>query len=406
MERVCCLCDARVNGWQDAQPIVFEDPADGKRYCIFHAPKDEKRKGLGSEDCYTLEEFNNLIIDRIENVILRVLRDEKEARCNLSRTCFPGDILFFAFEGQRQLPSISFFEATFNGSVSFFKSHFSERVDFHGATFKGPTSFHEVTFTNTASFTGVKSAKDGNLLLLGMKPSSLKHIIFTPAELPFFTLNQYHWPNRLGLEIHGGKSLGNLLGCERLYRAMKKRADEEHDRKMVSEWHYREKLMGLKQLSLFPFWLANLDTVLCASCSWLTRLQALTVLMLSSLVALPRCIFSLTFWYCITSGFGEGMIRAGGLLGLLTVLPFLACSPFGHAVFQGIWSQMPWLHGLSGQLTQFRDTMNATAAMQFIPFTKDIGGDGWVKVAQGIWHLLIIIQGTLFALAVRNRFRR
>lgn len=44
--------------------------------------------------------------------------------------------------------------------------------------------------------------------------------------------------------------------------------------------------------------------------------------------------------------------------------------------------------------------------MASIPFAKDIPGDGWVKVARGFWQFLIAVQFTLFALAVRNRFRR
>jgi hypothetical protein len=44
--------------------------------------------------------------------------------------------------------------------------------------------------------------------------------------------------------------------------------------------------------------------------------------------------------------------------------------------------------------------------MATIPFAKDIPGEGWVKVGRGLWQLLIAVQFTLFALAVRNRFRR
>jgi len=44
--------------------------------------------------------------------------------------------------------------------------------------------------------------------------------------------------------------------------------------------------------------------------------------------------------------------------------------------------------------------------MATIPFAKDIPGEGWVKVGRGLWQLLIAVQFPLFALAVRNRFRR
>jgi len=47
-----------------------------------------------------------------------------------------------------------------------------------------------------------------------------------------------------------------------------------------------------------------------------------------------------------------------------------------------------------------------SATMAFVPFTKDIKGDGWLKVGQALWQGVILLQFTLFALAVRNRFRR
>lgn len=101
----------------------------------------------------------------------------------------------------------------------------------------------------------------------------------------------------------------------------------------------------------------------------------------------PKLTFTGLYW--ATSGFGERYIRAGVWLGVLVLLSFLANAipePFN-------WNRL-WLSAAA----------NATLAS--IPFAKDIPGDGWVKVARGGWQLLIAIQFTLFALAVRNHFRR
>ncbi|GAB6126981.1 hypothetical protein JCM14124_26870 [Humidesulfovibrio idahonensis] len=98
---------------------------------------------------------------------------------------------------------------------------------------------------------------------------------------------------------------------------------------------------------------------------------------------------SLTWWYWATSGFGERAVRAGVWLLALVGLSFaLNATP----------QPMDW-STLAGATA-------ANATMATIPFAKDIPGDGWVKVGRGVWQLLIAVQFTLFALAVRNRFRR
>lgn len=93
--------------------------------------------------------------------------------------------------------------------------------------------------------------------------------------------------------------------------------------------------------------------------------------------------------YFATSGFGERAVRAGVVLLALVLLSFLANS-FKEPV---VWAELP-----------------GSAAIEYtlesIPFAKDLKGYGWVRLARGFWQLLIAVQFTLFALAVRNRFRR
>jgi hypothetical protein len=109
------------------------------------------------------------------------------------------------------------------------------------------------------------------------------------------------------------------------------------------------------------------------------------------LLALPPYLpkLTLTGIYWATSGFGERAIRAGVWLVALLGLSFLANS----ITEPWVWSELP-------------GSAAAQYTMASIPFAKDIPGDGWVKVARGFWQFLIAVQFTLFALAVRNRFRR
>ena len=122
---------------------------------------------------------------------------------------------------------------------------------------------------------------------------------------------------------------------------------------MVSRWHYREKLMTVKRGGDSAF---------------------------------EQVVLRL-YWAC--SGFGERAAQSLGVLLTLVALSFLANSikePW-------VWSELP-------------GSAAAQYTMATIPFAKDIPGDGWVKVGRGVWQFLIAVQFTLFALAVRNRFRR
>lgn len=93
---------------------------------------------------------------------------------------------------------------------------------------------------------------------------------------------------------------------------------------------------------------------------------------------------------------------------------YFACSGFGERAGQSLLVLLA-LVVLSFALNATPQPMDwntlwgataANATLATIPFAKDIPGDGWVKVGRGFWQFLIAIQFTLFALAVRNRFRR
>lgn len=167
---------------------------------------------------------------------------------------------------------------------------------------------------------------------------------------------------------------------------MKQRAAEEHDQPLVSRWHFREKLMQLKQLLNNQRSNELIEVVEDREKPLRERAKAWFKLAWHR----PHWHkFTLTGLYWALSGFGERATRSFWWLFAFALLSFAANA-----------TPEPW----NWNAAWLDDAANATMAT--IPFAKDIPGDGWVKVGRGLWQLLIAVQFTLFALAVRNRFRR
>ena len=511
----CCKCEGRGYGWDDPQPVVYADPADGQEYCVFHAPKDEKRKELGRDERYSVDEFNALVFARIDEAKAQLRAGEKDAECNLSRTVFPGDISFtyknFAnplppltlfgavftakvlfdyaevvgeacfqeaifymeagfyetiFRGQANFIEATFksttyfYETQFKGDAYFHKSTFSAEAGFIGSVFRSEVDFAETTITgkakfNYASFRGnadfsnavfdggaifygacfsaqinfnmvmlngittfkstyikgqadfnnVSGNNDGNIQMLDMDSHSLGNISFTRAELPLFSFRNSRWPSRLGIEQYGIKNISepgtpdNLLECEELYRAMKERAAKESDQPMVSVWHFREKLMQLK--GLLPDEARMLvDRFEDHSLDTRTRLQAWRELFR----ALPwRLWRSLLFLYWTCSGFGERHRRAWWCLAGLAVLP-LAPLIILKLLETGLSWRVDWLRvcQVIAEWVRCMPLVKLDAAIvEDAPLVSSFrAGLSW------LFQVAIGLQAALFALAVRNRYRR
>jgi len=248
-------------------------------------------------------------------------------------------------------------------------------------------------------FHSIKASRNG-LRMHKLTKESLSSLIFSSLEAPHFSFKECpDWPRNFGFESEERTS---KLTLEELYRAMKQKALEEHDQPQVSRWHFREKEMQLKQLFNNKSSNDLIEVVEDREAKWEERAKAWFKLLWHR-PHWPK--FTLTGIYWATSGFGERAVRAGLCLVVLVLLSFVFNSSVGHSLWQ-------FLNGLPGApwvvsvMQNIGDATNATAAMEYIPFTKEIRGDGWVKVGRGFWQFLIAVQFTLFALAVRNRFRR
>lgn len=440
-----CWACARYS-WDDRPSVVYRGPNNGSECCAFHAPLEHRYKELGKTETYTDHEYSLLVLERIRTAVARVKNGEHDAECNLRGAFFPDNMVITRFLLDGEFPIMNFAHATFLGDVHFLAGEFNGQINFDNATFLGTAyftaarflgeaSFQEAKFAGGAWFTGAefrgkarfnraRFAKEnhfdenayfggpvifgdcvdfreatceasGSIIMANLAGSSLKHLTFALDRLPLFTFSNCRWPDRLGLDLHGYGDAENHLECELLYRAMKKRATDEHDQFMAGVWNYREKLMSLKQLIDVKGLQQGIAKVL-----RLTKEESPALMRcvrgISYVLSMPRLLFSLTFWYWVVSGFGERMGRAGVWLALLTVLPFIWSSSLLSLPADLEWSLPSGL----------RDVSNVMMAMEFIPFTKDIAGTGWLRVGQGIWHLFLIIQSALFAMAVRNHFRR
>ncbi|WP_156939630.1 pentapeptide repeat-containing protein [Desulfocurvus vexinensis] len=136
----CCKCQE--HGWADPQPPVWTDPADGREYCVFHAPVEHK--GI------SVAEFNKKIFRRIEDFGGSA---QNNSRCDLSGVVFPGEIIF---EENTEFPSVSFNYAIFTSNIDFINAFFTGETEFDNAHFKGDADFFGSQFNGSASFNWTK----------------------------------------------------------------------------------------------------------------------------------------------------------------------------------------------------------------------------------------------------------
>ncbi|OGR40386.1 MAG: hypothetical protein A2051_11955 [Desulfovibrionales bacterium GWA2_65_9] len=286
------------------------------------------------------------------------------------RAIFNADAQFVGalFEGPVQFSSAEFFgKANFHNAqlckvARYYDARFNGVAVFTWARFEDEGKFRGAHFGAGANFRDMETVKEGSLRMLNLNAISLGHLMFTSVEAPSFTFRNCDWPEHLGLEKHSGSEGPSLLELEELYRAMKQRADDDHDRPQVSHWHFREKLMAMRRGGNGIF-------------------EAVMLRL-----------------YYFTSGFGERPIRAGCCLAGLVALPLLI---FAMAKLAST--------GLSLQLDSAAITEVFSDWQRALPLSKvpsEPLPSAWKLWAFYILQLLIALQAALLGFAVRNRFRR
>ena len=451
-------CKAEKYKWCKELDTVYTDE-EGKEYCVFHAPKG--KKGVAN-----IEEFNDLIFTRIlearnskgicdlsgtifsKPIDFRQFRDKDYLlpALNLSHTIFSDRVIFsrVILKGDVNFKNVIFigdanfaftifignayFEgAIFNGIADFRNSKFNNKAVFMfarfignayfgGAVFDGTVNFsskmdpwrikigqdpnlgmiifettdHRKTFTSMADFKMTQFRKETNFIgcssngIIRFEEVDLARVSFLETNLREFNFVRCTWQQKFGRNVlydeiratykNWTKSFEKV---EDLYRQLKQKYKEEHNEPEVSNWHYGEKEMFRKK-------------------RWFRRRNSL----------------SLSNLYWASSGYGENPILAGIILLLLFILittgmNFFGLIPFGNeksvfgfTVINGFsesfdWEKFKLLVFNTIQYTLFFKT----------PFFKPETINGYIF--QTIFtRLLIPIQATLFAFALRNKFRR
>lgn len=280
------------------------------------------------------------------------------------------------FNGQAQFGVVtysgltSFLWATFSSEANFQGAKFDNKTTFQGATFSAHSNFELTKFTSEAKFLGVK-AEENALFLHSLSIASLSSLLFTSMETEYFSFKGCDWPDGgLWLEINAFSydNWPNYKTCEELYRSLKQKAAGEHDQPMVSKWHYREKLMDMRQ-------------------KWYRRFVPITP----------------TWLYWASSGFGERSTRAWWLLVGLCLVPFVL---FGYdRILETARSSSPdW----SIIATVFDEWSLCIPFVQtgFKGTAKYAEIEPWKLRISWVFQILIALQASLFAFALRNRFRR
>lgn len=448
----CCKCKFYGN-----ETLVTEryTDKDGNKYCIFHAPMKAKNM--------TTEEFNERVFEYIDSSMESI---DVEHVITLNGFIFPGAISFKRYSETRPIPfEIVFRDCTFNGNTVFDQAVFAEDVTFDGTTFEhnvsfGVTKFNSSLYFKECQFNGFVEfrnievqycwdftqckAADNAIQMIRIDTRTLATITSSALAMHSISYSECIWPDEIFSESMGNQSPQRT---EADYRSIKQKAANGHDQPMVSWAHYREKRARLKGLisdhkiarkridqaglkgvsrsyqisqcialvyvapyllfsTVFWKWASGdlsdakanqtfKDWISTKAISFFDNIEIrahsipyniASCLALFSVV--PYIIFTLDFWYWATSGFGEKEKRAGIWLAFLLVLPLV-------------------LQLIPSPINTFPLSEELYDALNYIPFTKDLSEKtGWLRFGQGASQLLIALQTTIFAFALRNRFRR
>ncbi len=350
--------------------------------CIFHTSRENK--------ACDVKTFNAKFFDLFSAYVSGGVRGKTYRQYNFDGIIFPGDIVFFAyFQKVARKPQISFKHCIYYGFSDFSNVVFHNSVMFTGSKFYSASYFTNAVFLENANFFDCKfndvalfkntivnkklnlariHAKRNMVHIDGIDEDSVSKIMFDPSEVDAIQFSIQKWPENLYVER---RAKDYFIKSETLYRCLKQKAATEHDQRMVSHWHYREKMMALAQLQGGAVW---------------------------------KPWKSITWWYYCCSGFGEDPKRAIKFFAGIFFAAFLVLC--GFKLWETGWSPYPdW--------NKFFEIFAETLAL--IPLVKSGAVADPSKVSLivpikrfvvSLMQIPVSVQIALFAFALRNRFRR
>ena len=288
-----------------------------------------------------------------------------------------------SFQQTKFSEKANFTLAQFNRGARFIFTEFNGLVDFSGAQLNGEVYFTDSKFSNHGLLRGITIRnrvylENLDLTRVSFMDSDLRKIDF--INCTWNKTNKYG-RNILYDEIELLESeprfsfdRGRFVKVATLYRRLKQKYKDEHNEPEVSEWHYGEREMyrkGSLFRRYFPLSLSNL--------------------------------------YWLSSGYGESVARSGGALVfgiiILSILSgFVGLTSVDEAGIHGITR----IKGLSGIMDLNNIWMLLVNTFHYAIFKatyfkpSSIGGE-FLKL---FTQMVVPIQIALFALTVRNRFRR
>lgn len=424
-----CACDRRVRSVCAGEGFYGE--LNGKHYCVFHYP--------GNDKC-----------DAFKEALKRKLEAKK---FDFRGVWFP---CATDFRGFHFTLSVNFREAVFTSTVDFSYAEFYGKVDFRHAVFQGEALFHVTHFKNDVSFRLVRfnsiadfssAMFDNYVRFIGgphhrtFSPKASVNFRYARVEKPdrvfFHSLNlrpswfinvdvrkfgivDIEWRHHPKKEVELLKKLEGVDPYALLsttYRQLAVNAEENHsyrDAAMfrfysleVPRWQKRYK-DGLKHYDRRLVWRMLKRRVRhCRSHPLRSSRIALYDFFRRSKSELQnrnhKAIFSLTWWYWVSSGYGEKAERAAvGLLMVIVLFGFIylfigfpppesdqKASILGY-LHRAIHSFIYSLEVCSLQKPEPRPTPHQFFATIFV----------------GLETILGPLQAALLALAIRRKFMR
>ena len=302
--------------------------------------------------------LNNIVFKNksffVETIIL--------GETNFGKTVFHDDL---AFDNVQCCGNVNFNEALFFSTGKFRGKTFFKNVSFENVLIKDKLVFEEVNLANTIFlYTDIRNIEFINCL---WRKKYGRKVLFD--EINIIGIRKLQW------DISEYRNQFSRI--EILYRLLKNKYKSDDNLPEISNWHYGEKEMYRKGNPLrryFPISLSNL--------------------------------------YWISSGYGEKPIRSGIILLILflsitTLMAYHGLILAKATSVSGITSinnldDIKNFQNIKAIILNTLQTVTFQKETLFVPRNDSISGE-YIKIMS---QILIPIQVALFALAVRNKFKR